>query len=172
MIEAVVFFLFLICVTLVFIRTAIAVSRWKKHRFRFLSSWSLFCPSCIFLVRPAFDFLGWGDIVPEVQRAVVFLWALSVAFLVNSVLIRFFWDGLLSFHGERRVPKLITDVVGSGDLFCRRDVRIALRVWRADRPDFGHVRGRRCCHRFRSTIDHSRGFLRLFAQRDQGASHR
>jgi small-conductance mechanosensitive channel/CRP-like cAMP-binding protein/tellurite resistance protein len=112
MIEAVVFFLFLICVTLVFIRTAIAVSRWKKHRSRFSVELVAILTILYFLVRPAFDFLEWGDIVPEVQRAVVFLWAISVAFLVNSVLIRFFWDGLLSFHGERRVPKLITDVVG------------------------------------------------------------
>jgi small-conductance mechanosensitive channel/CRP-like cAMP-binding protein len=112
MIEAVVFFLFLICVTLVFIRTAIAVSRWKKHRFRFSIELVAILSILYFLVRPAFDFLEWGDNVPEVQRAVIFLWVISVAFLVNSVLIRFFWDGLLSFHGERRVPKLITDVVG------------------------------------------------------------
>ena len=112
LIEGVVFFLLLACITLVFIRTAIAVSRWKKHRFRFSVDLVLIFSVLYFLVQPAFSFMDWSDIVLDVHRAVVFLWAISIAFLVNSLLIRFIWDGVLSSHGERKIPKLITDGVG------------------------------------------------------------
>jgi len=111
-IEAVVFFLFLTCITLGFIRTAIAVSRWKMHRFRLSVELVAIFSVLSFLIEPAFDFLGWSNVVPDVQRAVVFLWTISLAFLLNSILIKFLWDGLLSSHGDRQVPKLITDGVG------------------------------------------------------------
>ncbi|MEK6249079.1 MAG: mechanosensitive ion channel family protein, partial [Planctomycetales bacterium] len=112
LIEGVVFLLLLACITLVFIRTAVAVSRWKKHRFRLAVDLVVIFSVLYFLVPPAFNFVGWSDIVLGVQQAVVFLWTISAAFLINSVLIKFMWDGVLSSHGERKVPKLITDGVG------------------------------------------------------------
>jgi small-conductance mechanosensitive channel/CRP-like cAMP-binding protein len=112
LIEGVVFLLLLACITLVFIRTAVAVSRWKKHRFRLAVDLVVIFSVLYFLVPPAFNFVDWSDIVLDAQQAVVFLWTISVAFLINSVLIKFMWDGVLSSHGERKVPKLITDGVG------------------------------------------------------------
>ncbi|SHI38271.1 Small-conductance mechanosensitive channel [Shimia gijangensis] len=110
--EAVIFFLFLASITLLFVRTAIAVAKGRRHRLRLAMELVALFAIIYFLNSPALRFLGMENLAADFQKGVLFLWTVSLAFLANTALERFVWDGVLSIHGERRIPKLITDGIG------------------------------------------------------------
>lgn len=110
--EAVIFFLFLASVTLLFVRAAIAVARGRRHRLRLAMELVAIFAVIYFLNGPALRFLGLENLASDFQKGVLFLWTVSLAFLANTALERFVWDGILSIHGERGIPKLITDGIG------------------------------------------------------------
>lgn len=106
------FFLVLSGVTLILVRSAVALSRGKSHRLR-LSLEILLTLTVIYtFVKPALNFVGQAEFAEPVASAIAFLWLIATAFLINTVFNRFLWEGFLSDHGERRIPKLITDGIG------------------------------------------------------------
>ena len=65
-----------------------------------------------FLISPGLLFVGAGQLTEPLERAVLSAAALCVAFFLNGVVGVVLWDGLLSDHGQRKVPILVTEGVG------------------------------------------------------------
>jgi small-conductance mechanosensitive channel/CRP-like cAMP-binding protein len=57
----------------------------------------------------ALDFLGLRNLEETVSRVVAFLWWISLAFLVDALVKRYLWFGLLAHRGESHVPKILRD---------------------------------------------------------------
>lgn len=99
-------------VTLVLVRTTLAVAQGNKRRIRLGVEMVVAFSVIYWFVRPALTFIGLDGSLAQASNAIAFLWMISLAFLINSVMNQLLWTGLLSDQGERRVPKLITDGVG------------------------------------------------------------
>ncbi|MFK7849412.1 MAG: cyclic nucleotide-binding domain-containing protein [Akkermansiaceae bacterium] len=65
-----------------------------------------------FMIGPGLRFLGAESLVASVERAVLAATAICVAFLLNGMVRVVLWDGLLSDHGQRKVPVIVTGSVG------------------------------------------------------------
>ena len=65
-----------------------------------------------FLIAPGLSFVGAGQFTGSLERTVLSAAALCVAFLLNGVVGVVLWDGLLSDHGQRKVPVIVTEGVG------------------------------------------------------------
>lgn len=57
----------------------------------------------------ALDFLGLRNTEETVTRIIAFLWWISLAFLVDALIKRYLWFGLLAHRGESQVPKILRD---------------------------------------------------------------
>jgi len=66
------------------------------------------------LTAPGLTFIGVEGIVGSIERAVAAAGLTCTAFLVNGLVRVVLWDGLLSDHGQRKVPVIVTEGVGIG----------------------------------------------------------
>lgn len=106
------FILVLVGITLILIRSVLAVTRGNNQRIR-LGIEVLVSLSVIYwFTGSALSFVGQEASVESISNALAFLWMINLAFVVNTLLNKFLWVGLLSQHGERSIPKLITDGIG------------------------------------------------------------
>jgi small-conductance mechanosensitive channel/CRP-like cAMP-binding protein len=102
----------LICVTVVFVRVLDAIVR-RRHRPVRLGLELLVALGALHLVaHPAFRYVGAEALAGPAADFLALLWWLSLAYLINALLRRFVWEGLLSEGGTRKVPKLLTDAAG------------------------------------------------------------
>jgi small-conductance mechanosensitive channel/CRP-like cAMP-binding protein/tellurite resistance protein len=102
-------FAILASLTFFFVRVVYAFFGGRLHSLR--NSFELLLALTITYVAagPATRYVGLGEYSSDVHGGVAFLWWVTVAFIVNAALRRFVWEGVLSDHGIRRVPKLVTD---------------------------------------------------------------
>lgn len=99
-------------ITLILVRTMYALAKGRMRRIR-IGFEILFILSIIYwFTRPALSFVGLESGLEQATNVISFLWVISLAFLVNAIMNRFLWRGILSDHGDRRIPKLITDGLG------------------------------------------------------------
>jgi len=106
------FIFVLVGITLIFVRAAVAVTRGKARRLRLALEISVLLPIIHWFIQPALELVNWEEFAKTTLDSIAFLWVVSLAFLINSIFERFLWDGILSDHGTRRVPKLISDGLG------------------------------------------------------------
>jgi small-conductance mechanosensitive channel/CRP-like cAMP-binding protein len=106
------FFLVLGGITLILVRMAYVFAKGNIQRLRLGLEILLILSVIYWFSGPASTFTGLETGLAEFTNAIAFLWAINVAFLINAMMNQFIWGGLLSNHGDRRVPKLITDGVG------------------------------------------------------------
>jgi len=57
----------------------------------------------------ALDFLGLRSVEDIAARIIAFLWWISLAFLIDALMKRYLWFGLLAHRGESHVPKILRD---------------------------------------------------------------
>ena len=57
----------------------------------------------------ALDFLGLLAFEETISRIIAFLWWISLAFLLDALVKRYIWFGLLAHRGESHVPKILRD---------------------------------------------------------------
>ena len=57
----------------------------------------------------ALDFLGLLAFEETISRIIAFLWWISLAFLLDAIVKRYIWFGLLAHRGESHVPKILRD---------------------------------------------------------------
>ena len=100
------------CTTFLLVRAATAYVSGRVHRVR--ASAELIGLLAVFYlsIGPGLRFAGAETLVAPMEKAVLATIAISVAFLLNGVVRVVFWDGLLSDHGQRKVPVIVTEGVG------------------------------------------------------------
>ncbi|PRY78456.1 mechanosensitive ion channel family protein [Marivita geojedonensis] len=102
----------LACSTLLLVRVATVYVSGRVHRIRASAELIGFMLALDLTVGPGLRFIGAESLVPPVERAVLAATAIGVAFLLNGVIRVVLWDGLLSDHGQRKVPVIVTGSVG------------------------------------------------------------
>ena len=65
-----------------------------------------------FSIAPGLRFAGAEALIAPSERALLVATAIGFAFLLNSLVRAVLWDGLLSDHGQRKVPVIVTEGVG------------------------------------------------------------
>jgi small-conductance mechanosensitive channel/tellurite resistance protein len=96
----------------VVVRVATAYVSGRVHRVRASAELLVFLVVVYILISPSLELVGVGHLVEALESAALSAAAFCVAFFVNGVLRVVLWDGLLSHHGERTVPVLVTKGVG------------------------------------------------------------
>ena len=99
-------------ITLILVRTAYALTKGKTQRIRLGLEILVILSIIYWFAGSALTFVGQETGLAQFSNAIAFLWVISLAFLTNAMMNQILWLGLLSNHGERRVPKLITDGIG------------------------------------------------------------
>ena len=102
----------LACAALLLVRIATVYVSGRVHRIRASAELIGLLVVLDFTIGPGLRFLGADSLVASVERAVLAATAIGVAFLLNGVVRVVLWDGLLSDHGQRKVPVIVTGSVG------------------------------------------------------------
>lgn len=102
----------LACTAFVVVRMATVYVSGRVHRVRASAELIGFLVIIYLLIAPGLAYIGTGHFVEPLERAVAAAAALCVAFLLNAVVRVVLWDGLLSNHGQRKVPVIVTEGVG------------------------------------------------------------
>ena len=95
--------------TVVFVRGVTLAIRGKHHTVRFGVELLLVFTVLFLFSHHALRLAGASPFIDPLEKAVAFLWWISLAFTMNASLNRFVWIGVLSENGVRKVPKLLTD---------------------------------------------------------------
>jgi small-conductance mechanosensitive channel/CRP-like cAMP-binding protein len=111
-IQIVGFFLFLSGVALILVRITLALTRGNVRRLRLAAEIVLIWTVIFWFTQSALTFAGLETWAVSASNAIAFLWAISLAFLINTALNQILWEGLLTNHGIRQIPKLLTDGLG------------------------------------------------------------
>jgi small-conductance mechanosensitive channel/CRP-like cAMP-binding protein len=102
----------LACTAFVVVRVATAYVSGKVHRVRASAELLVFLLVVYVLIPPGLHFVDAAHLIEVLENSVLSAAAFCLAFFVNGVLRVVLWDGLLSRHGERTVPVLVTKGVG------------------------------------------------------------
>ena len=94
------------------VRIATAYVSGRVHRVRASVELLGFLVIIYFLISPGLSFVGIEQFTESLERAVLSAAALCVAFFLNGAVRVILWDGLLSDHGQRKVPVIVTEGVG------------------------------------------------------------
>ncbi len=95
--------------TFVFARGVTLTIRGKHHAVRFGIELLLVFTILYYFLSHALRWAGFDEVVEPVEKAIAFLWWISLAYTISASLNRFVWNGVLSDNGVRRIPKLLTD---------------------------------------------------------------
>ena len=101
----------LACTAFLLIRAATVYISGRVHRVRASAELIGLLGLLYFLIGPGLRFVGVENIVAPAERAALAATAICVAFLLNGVIRVVLWDGLLSDHGQRKVPVIVTEGV-------------------------------------------------------------
>lgn len=104
--------LFLFGTAFILIRLALVLTYGNSHRLRYAAENLVTLSAIYWFTRSAFIFIGLEGWVEPTENIVAFLWAISLAFLINTLLNQILWEGLLTNNGIRQIPKLLTDGLG------------------------------------------------------------
>lgn len=105
------FFAILASAVLILVRLMQLYIGGKAHRLRIGLEFLAFLTVAYLFAAPAAQLVGIEEAGRDIESAMAFVWWVCLAFVINTVLRRFVWEGVLSDHGVRRVPKLVTDGV-------------------------------------------------------------
>ncbi len=105
------FFAILASSALIFVRLMQVYIGGKAHRLRIGMEFLAFLTVAYLFATPAAHLVGIEETGRDIESAMAFVWWVCLAFVINTVLRRFVWEGVLSDHGVRRAPKLVTDGV-------------------------------------------------------------
>ncbi|WP_247079165.1 mechanosensitive ion channel family protein [Pseudohalocynthiibacter sp. F2068] len=105
-------FAILACAAFLLVRTATAYVSGRVHRVRASAEIIGFLTVLYISTGPALRFAGAETLVEPTERMALTAIAISVAFLLNGVVRVVLWGGLLSDHGQRKVPVIVTEGVG------------------------------------------------------------
>ena len=105
------FFAILTGAAVLFVRLVQVFVGGKVHRLRINLELLAILTVAYPFAAPAAHFVGLEEIGRDVEGIVAFFWWICLALMINTTLRRFVWEGILSDHGVRRVPKLVTDGV-------------------------------------------------------------
>ena len=95
--------------TVVFVRGVSLAIRGKHHTVRFGVELLLVFTVLFLFSHHALRMAEAGQFIDPLEKALAFLWWISLAFTINASLNRFVWTGVLAENGIRKVPKLLTD---------------------------------------------------------------
>ena len=101
----------LACAAFLVVRMATVYVSGRVHRVRASLELLGFLVIIYLLMSPGLSFVGAGQFTEPLERAVLSAVALCAAFLLNGVVGVVLWDGLLSDHGQRKVPIIVTEGV-------------------------------------------------------------
>lgn len=100
------------CSALLLVRLATVYVSGRVHRIRASVELIGFLVILDITIGPGLRYLGADSLVAPMERVVLAATAIGVAFLLNGVVRAVFWDGLLSDHGQRKVPVIFTGTIG------------------------------------------------------------
>jgi small-conductance mechanosensitive channel/tellurite resistance protein len=103
------FFAILASAAVLFVRLAQVFIGGRAHRLRISLEMLAFLTVAYLFAAPASQFVGIDETGRDIESGMAFIWWVCLAFVINTILRRFVWEGVLSDHGVRRVPKLVTD---------------------------------------------------------------
>lgn len=97
--------------TIIFVRS-IKMFLKKQHHFVRLGFELLISFFLFYLtLGPALNFVGLNEFVASTNKFIAFLWWISFAFTINSILNEYLWSRMLVDNEVRRIPKLLTDAI-------------------------------------------------------------
>jgi small-conductance mechanosensitive channel/CRP-like cAMP-binding protein len=102
----------LVVVSIVFVRGITLVLKGKHHSVRFGLELLVAFGILYYALPPVLDHFDFSEYAEPISKAVAFFWWIALAYTVNAILSRFIWEGMLTDDGLRRVPKLLTDIIG------------------------------------------------------------
>jgi small-conductance mechanosensitive channel/tellurite resistance protein len=93
----------------VFVQSISIITKRSLHSLRFGFELLVFFGAAYFFANPTLSYLSIDNYSQTIENVFSFLWWISLAFTINQILKKLVWEGVLAFHGERHVPKLLTD---------------------------------------------------------------
>ena len=102
----------LACAAFIVVRIATVYVSGRVHRVRASLELLGLLAIIYLLIPPSLSFIGAGRFTEPLGSAVIAAASLCVAYFVNGVVRVILWDGLLSDHGKRTVPVIVTEGVG------------------------------------------------------------
>jgi small-conductance mechanosensitive channel/CRP-like cAMP-binding protein len=102
----------LACAAFIVVRIATVYVSGRVHRVRASLELLVLLAIIYLLIPPSLSFIGAGGFTEPLERAVIAAASLCVAYFLNGVVRVVLWDGLLSDHGKRTVPVIVTEGVG------------------------------------------------------------
>lgn len=93
------------------VRIATAYVSGRVHRVRAALELIVFLAIIYFFISPSLSYIGAEQFTESLEKAVLSTKALCIAFFLNSAISIILWDGLLSDHGRRTVPVIVTQGV-------------------------------------------------------------
>lgn len=102
----------LVLTSIIFVRGITLVLRGKHHSARFGLELLAGFGILYYALPPTLAYFHFVEYASPINRVVAFFWWIALAFTVNATLDRFVWEGKLTDDGLRRVPKLLTDIIG------------------------------------------------------------
>lgn len=102
----------LACAAFIVVRIATVYVSGRVHRVRASLELLGLLVIIYFLISPSLSFIGIGRFTEPLESAVIAAASLCVAYFLNGVVCVILWDGLLSDHGKRTVPVIVTEGVG------------------------------------------------------------
>jgi small-conductance mechanosensitive channel/CRP-like cAMP-binding protein len=102
----------LACAAFIVVRIATVYVSGRVHRVRASLELLGLLVIVYFLISPSLSFIGAGRFTEPLESAVIAAASLCIAYFLNGVVSVVLWDGLLSDHGKRTVPVIVTEGVG------------------------------------------------------------
>lgn len=92
-------------------RIATAYVSGRVHRVRASAELLVFLFIFYLLIGPGLEFAGADSLIEPLKKASISAAVICVAFLLNGLVRAVLWEGLLSDHGRRKVPIIVTEGV-------------------------------------------------------------
>ena len=102
----------LVGTSIIFVRGITLILRGKHHSVRFGLELLAGFAILYYALPPALAYSHFIEYTAPITRVVAFFWWIALAYTVNATLDRYVWEGRLTDDGLRRVPKLLTDIIG------------------------------------------------------------
>jgi small-conductance mechanosensitive channel/CRP-like cAMP-binding protein len=102
----------LACSTLLLVRVATVYVSGRVHRIRASAEFIGILVLLDLSIGPGLRFFEAESLVEPTEKVLLAATAIGVAFLLNAVIRVVLWEGLLSDHGQRKVPVIVTGSVG------------------------------------------------------------
>ena len=130
-IQALGFFVILACLSTLLIRLTQAFIKGKRAQLRYGIEALLILGIVYYLIEHGLSWIGFELYSDDMRKGVAFLWWLHLAFVIDKSLSLYAWQGVLSYDGQRQVPRIVT---GGTSLFLYTSAIVIVLHYFYDKP--------------------------------------